>query len=304
MLPSGLFSFLLGRKPVSRAQAIPIEPVAVPDLKCIGLIAGNGSFPLRFAEGAKSRGCSVVAVCHEGETDPRINEVADEVVWIKLGQFGKLISTFVSRGIEHAAMAGGINRVRAFGVRLDARGAALLARLRSAKDDVIMRGIADELQKEGVTVVDSTIFMQDHLAPLGVLTRRGPTEEEKQDIAVGVSAIKAMSSQDIGQVVVVKEGVVVAVEAIEGTDRTISRAGELCGAGCVVVKFAKTTQDMRFDVPTIGTNTIETMIKAKAKVLAVEAGRCIVMDRDDVVALAEKNKISIVGAPPLVSLED
>ena len=279
---------------------IPESPISIPDIDCIGLIAGNGSFPLRFAEGAKSRGCSVIAVCHEGETDPRISEVADEVVWIKLGQFGKLISTFVNRDVKYAAMAGGINRIRAFGVRLDARGAALLARLRSAKDDVIMRGIADELQKEGVTVVDSTIFMQDHLAPLGVLTRRAPNDVEAADIEIGIAAIRAMSSQDIGQVVVVKEGVVVAVEAIEGTDRTIARAGELCGAGCVVVKFAKTTQDMRFDVPTIGVKTVMTMIKAKAKVLAVEAGRCIIMDREDVVALAEKNKIAIVGANPLV----
>lgn len=303
MFGSGLLSSLFGGRRAAKAAAAPLwAPAAIPsEIKRIGLIAGNGSFPLRFAEGAKQRGCSVVAVCHQGETDPRIEEFADVVQWIKLGQLGKLVSTFLENNIEYAAMAGGINRIRAFGVKLDARGVALLARLRSAKDDVIMRGIADELEGEGIKVVDSTIFMHDHLAPLGVLTRRSPSAEELEDVRVGTAAIAAMSSQDIGQVVVVKEGVVVAVEAIEGTDRTISRAGELCGSGCVVVKFAKTTQDMRFDVPTVGIGTIETMVRAGASVLAVEAGRCIIMDRDEVIRAADSHRICILGSEPLAA---
>lgn len=267
----------------------------------IGLIAGYGPFPIAFARGAKAHGAKIVAACHVGETDPAIEAVADDVFWVKVGELGKIISTFVAAGATKAAMAGGIHRPKFFGgVKLDPRGAMLLAKIRSAKDDVIMRGIADELAGEGIEVISCTAYMEDWLAPQGLLTKARLTEDDKQDIEVGISAIKAMSSEDIGQLVVVREGVVVAVEAAEGSDAAIKRGGELGGRGTVVVKFAKPTQDMRFDVPTVGVKTIETMVSVKAKVLALEAGRTLIVEPDKVVQLANKHKISVVGCEPLI----
>ena len=162
-----------------------------------------------------------------------------------------------------------------------------------------MRGIAEELEKEGICVVPCTLYLSRCLAREGLYTKSAPTEEEWSDISVGIDAIRAMSSQDIGQLVVVREGVMVAVEAVEGTDRTIARGGELGGKGSVVVKFAKPTQDMRFDVPTIGERTIQSLVKAKARVLALEAGRCLVLDEEKVVAAANRAGIAIVGCAPL-----
>ena len=268
----------------------------------LGLIAGNGPFPLRFAQEAKRHGCRITAVCHQDETDPAIESIADSVVWIRVGQLGKLISTFTGAGVTKAAMAGGINRIKHFGdVKLDARGAALLLKIRSTKDDVIMRGIADELLREGVEILPCTIFLQECIVRAGCLTKAQVTDEEQSDIDVGAEAIRVMGSQDIGQLVVVRKGVVVAVEAVEGTNAAILRGGELGGPGTVVVKYAKPTQDMRFDVPTVGVKTIETMVQVKARVLALEAGRSLIMEEDKVVALADANRIAIVGCAPLVS---
>ncbi len=268
----------------------------------IGIIAGNGTFPFRFIQEARKYHSGVIAVCHIDETDPQIEQVVDKAVWVKVGELGKIINAFVENRVKEAAMVGGISRIKHFGqVKLDMRGAALLMKLRSTKDDVIMRGIANELKKEGVEIIDCTRYLKSCLAREEVYTRLSPTDEESQDIAVGVEAIRAMSAQDIGQLVVVREGIVVAVEAVEGTNAAIVRGGELGKAGTVVVKFAKPTQDMRFDVPTVGVKTIETMIQAKARVLALEAGRCLVMDESEVVALADKHRISILGCPPLVT---
>jgi UDP-2,3-diacylglucosamine hydrolase len=277
------------------------EPSPGDTAQPIGIIAGNGTFPLRFANEAKKHGRSVVAVCHLEETDPAIEQAVDKAVWIKVGELGRLISAFKDNNVSEVALVGGINRIKHFGqVKLDLRGAALLMKLRSAKDDVIMRGIADELAKEGVQVIDCTVFLKSCLAREEVYTKSQPTDDEQQDIEVGIAAIKAMSAQDIGQVVVVREGVVVAVEAVEGTNATIARGGTLGGPGTVVVKFAKPTQDMRFDVPTVGVKTIETLTQAKARVLALEAGRCMIMDEQQVVELANKYKVAIVGCKPLV----
>lgn len=266
----------------------------------IGLIAGNGSFPLRFIEEAHKNGRLVCGVCHVGETLPETAEALDAAAWVKLGELGKMISFFKDKGVAQAAMAGGIDRVKHFGaVKLDTRGAALLLKIRSTKDDIIMRGIADELLHEGIEVVPSTIYLQESLVKPGVLTNSGPSEAEAADIQVGLEAIKAMSSQHIGQVVVVREGTVVAVEAVEGTNAAILRGGELGGAGTVVVKFAKPEQDMRFDVPTVGIKTVETMSQAKARVLALEAGRTLIMDERDTIALANRRHISVIGCEPL-----
>ena len=297
----GSFKRLLpGRRAESRPQ--PTTYVPPPNLNGppLGLIAGNGSFPKLFIEEAHKRGREVIAVCHRGETDPTVESLVRSCTWIKVGELGKMIETFRAAKVREVAMAGGITRVRLFGgVKLDARGAQLLYRLKSTKDDVIMRGIAEELGSEGIEVVPSTLYLTEALVREGTLTKSAPNEEEQRDIAVGVAALAAMSAQDIGQLVVVREGVIVAVEAVEGSDATIRRGGELAGKGSVVVKFAKPTQDMRFDVPIVGLRTIETMIAVKARVLALEAGRCLIMQESEVVQLADRHGISIVGCAPL-----
>lgn len=265
----------------------------------IGVIAGNGRFPLLFANEAKSLGHEVFAICHENETEKDLENLVDAFSWIKVGQLGTLINFFKANNVQYVVLAGGISRVKHFGdVKLDARGSALILKLRSTKDDVIMRGIAAELEKEGMPVIPCTIFMKHALCPLGPLTKALPTQDEEEDIKVGISAIEAMSSQDIGQMVVVREGVVVAVEAVEGTSAALERGAKLKGK--VVVKFAKPTQDMRFDVPTIGTNTIKLATELGIKVLALEAGRSIILDKDECLQMANKSGLSILGLPPLV----
>ena len=298
-----MFSRALKRS--KKATSCPSEKHAgdnaSPGGPLLGLIAGNGPFPLEFVRAANAAGRPVLAVCHKDETDPNIASLVSHVEWIKVGELGRLVDTFASAGVTEVAMAGGINRVRLFGgVKLDARGIKLLAKIKSTKDDLIMRGIADELQSEGIQVIECTRYLSESLAPEGLLTKTKLTEEENTDISVGIEAIKAMSSQHIGQVVVVREGVIVAVEAVEGTDATIRRGGELGGAKCVVVKCAKLTQDMRFDVPTVGIRTIETMTAVKARVLALEAGRTLIMNKEETVKKAEKAGISVVGCPSLV----
>ncbi len=288
---------VVGATPDQQFDYQPPVPLDGPPL---GLIAGNGSFPKLFIEEAHKRGREVIAVCHRGETDPVVERMIRSCTWIKVGELGKIIDTFKGAKVSEVAMAGGITRVRLFGgVKLDARGAQLLYRLKSTKDDVIMRGIADELGGEGIEVVPSTLYLTEALMREGTLTKSEPTEEELADIAVGAAALEAMSAQDIGQLVVVREGVIVAVEAVEGSDAAIRRGGELGGKGSVVVKYAKPTQDMRFDVPIVGRRTIETMVAVKARVLALEAGRCLIMDEPEVVKLANQHNITIVGCPPL-----
>ncbi len=287
------------RRELPPSTYIPPSNLTGPPL---GLIAGNGSFPRLFIEEAHKRGREVIAVCHRGETDPAVETLVRHCTCIKVGELGKIIDTFKSAQVREVAMAGGITRVRLFGgVKLDARGAQLLYRLKSTKDDVIMRGIADELGSEGIEVVPSTLYLNEALIREGTLTKSAPSETERGDIDVGIAALAAMSAQDIGQLVVVREGVVVAVEAVEGSDATIRRGGELGGKGSVVVKFAKPTQDMRFDVPIVGRRTIETMIAVRARVLALEAGRCLVMEEAEVIELANSHGIAIVGCPPLPS---
>jgi UDP-2,3-diacylglucosamine hydrolase len=272
------------------------------ETRTIGLIAGNGPLPLIFAQNATRHGYKVIVVAHKGEASKEIESMVEHCEWINVGQLGKIIDTFTHAKVSKAAMLGGINRVKLFnGVKLDLRGAMLLSKLRSMKDDVIMRGVANELLKSGIEIIPSTYLMDEHIVTEGVLTKSSPTQEELHDIKVGTAALIALSSQDIGQLVVVKDGVIVAVEAVEGTDKAILRGGELGGKGCVVVKFSKTTQDLRFDVPTIGRRTIEKMIEIKARVLAVEAGCCLLIDREKVIKLANKNKIAIIGCKPLKS---
>jgi UDP-2,3-diacylglucosamine hydrolase len=261
----------------------------------IGLIAGSGDFPLEFAKAAKKKGLGVVAVAHEGETLPELEQWTDAIVWIKVGHLGKLIKFFKEQGVTDVLMAGGIKKTRLFGGIPDLRGAALLARMIAKQDDSLLRAVADELESEGITVRESTLYLDNLLAPAGVLTKRKPSKVEWKDITFGWKMAKEIGRLDIGQTVVVKDQAVVAVEAIEGTDETIRRGGRLCREGAVVVKSCKPQQDLRFDLPATGLQTIITMEEVKASCLAIEAGKTIMIQRDSLIARADQAGIAIIA---------
>lgn len=262
----------------------------------IGIIAGNGTFPIEFAKAAKKKGLEVVAVAHEGETLPELAAHVDSISWIKVGQLGKLIKIFKEQGVKDVLMAGGIKKTHLFsGALPDLRGAALLARMLYKKDDSILRGVAEELESEGITIRESTLYLDNLLAPVGQLTKRKPSADEWRDIEFGWHMAKEIGKLDIGQTVVVKGQAVVAVEAAEGTDEAIRRGGKLCRSGAVVVKICKPQQDLRFDLPATGIQTIAVMKEVEATCLAVEAGKAIIFDRDAVVKEADKAGITIVG---------
>ena len=262
----------------------------------LGLIAGNGVFPSLVARGAREAGVEVVACAHVGETDPGIEAEVTSCTWVRVGELGKIIKTFKRAGCTRAVMAGGIKKARLFsGFRPDLRGAAFLARLRTLHDDKLLRGIADELESDGIAVVSSTLYMPRLVPAPGVLTRRSPKSRESEDVRFGLEAAKAIGVFEIGQTVVVKNGLVLAVEAVEGTDAAIRRGGELARGGAVVVKVSKPGQDLRFDVPAIGPDTIALMKEVGATVIALEAGRTLVLERDRTVADADAAGIAIVA---------
>ncbi len=265
-------------------------------MKKIGLIAGNGTFPLAFARAAKQKGLQVIVVAHEGETSPELAELVDALFWVKVGQLGKIIKIFKEQGVTDVLMAGGIKKTRLFGGAMpDLRGMALLARMIHKKDDSLLRAVAEELEAEGITVRESTLYLDNILAPKGILTKRKPSKDEQEDIDFGWHMAKEIGKLDIGQTLVVKDQAVLAVEAIEGTDEAIRRGGRLCGGGAVVVKICKPHQDLRFDLPAVGMQTIKTMQEVKASCLAVEAGKTIMFDRDLVAAEADRAGIAIVA---------
>jgi DUF1009 family protein len=262
----------------------------------LGLIAGNGRFPLIFAREAKRAGFAVVAVAHRGETVEEIDQVADAVTWIYVGQLGKIIRTFHDAGVNSAVMAGGIHKVKLFGnFRPDLRGVRFLARIRSREDDALLRGIAEELESEGIKILEST-FCLSHIMPrAGVLSEAAPSAEQLEDIKIGFAAAKEIGRLGIGQTVVVKDRVIVAVEAVEGTDNAILRGGALAKAGCVIVKVSKPHQDLRFDVPAVGVETIRSMVTAGAKVLAVEAEKTILLEKENLLTDANRAGIVVVA---------
>lgn len=265
----------------------------------IGLIAGNGRFPLLFAREARRRGLRIAAVAHRGETDEAIEREVDTVAWVRVGQLGRMIRTLRGAGVRRAVMAGGINKVRSLTqIRPDLRGMLFLRRALSAGaqgDDALLRALASELEGEGIQVVPSTIFLDDLIAKAGHLAGPRPSAVVLADIRAGCRVLAALGPLDVGQSVVVERGVVLAVEAVEGTDEAVRRAGTLGRGGAVVVKASKQGQDMRFDVPAVGPNTIRTMVEAGAAVLAVEAGATLLLDRALLTAAADEARICVVG---------
>lgn len=262
----------------------------------IGLIAGNGRFPIIFADNARKLGYHVSAVAHEGETDPELERHVDRIHWIKIGQLNKLIRAFKEDGIQQAVMLGGIKKTHVFTtIRPDFRTLALAARVALWKDDDILREFAAELEREGIRICESTFGLEGILVEEGTLTSRTPTKKEWDDIRYGWHVAEAIGRLDIGQCVVIKDKVVVAVEAVEGTDGAIKRGGELAKDGAVVVKRCKPQQDLRFDLPAIGPRTIDVMASVKASVLAVEAGRTVMLDRELVLEKARSFGMAVVG---------
>jgi DUF1009 family protein len=262
----------------------------------IGVIAGNGRFPIIFADNARKMGLQVYAVAHEGETEPELEQHVDRIHWVKIGQLNKLINAFKTDGVRNVVMLGGIKKTHVYShARPDFRVLALATKLVLWKDDDILRALAAELEKDGITICESTFGLEGILVEEGTLTSRQPTKKEWVDIRYGWDVAKETGRLDIGQCIVIKDRVVVAVEAVEGTDEAIKRGGELVKDGAVVVKRSKPQQDLRFDLPAVGPRTIEVMQSVKASVLAVEAGRSVMLDREVLLRTAEEAGIAVVG---------
>ena len=266
------------------------------DPQKIGIIAGAGQFPLLFIEAARNAGRTVVVVAHKNETSASIADAADEVCWVKLGQLGKMIKFFKDQAVGETVFLGAITKTRIFrDVLPDLKCLALWNTIDTKQDDAILRAVAGALEKDGIKVLESTLYLRHLLFPKGVLTRKKPTREQREDIAFGWSNARAIGRLDIGQCVVVRNQSVAAVEAIEGTDATIIRGGTLVKEKAVVVKVKKPGQDFRFDLPATGLTTIESLKSVRGAVLAVEAGQSLLFDRERVVRAADAAGIVVVG---------
>jgi len=261
----------------------------------LGLVAGKGQFPFLVAEQAKKIHCSVRAVGFKGHTSRELYSLVEEMVWLKIGQLGKMINWFKKRGVKEVVFAGGINKPKALDLRPDFKAAKILYKVRSKNDNALIQAIVQTMEAEGFNVISPIQFVPGLLAPAGILTRRQPNKQEEMDIEFAWPLAKEIGRLDIGQCIVVKENIVIAVEAIEGTDATIQRAGELAGEGCTVIKILKPEQEEKIDQPAIGVNTIQTMIQANIKCLALEAGKCLFFDQEESISLANRADICIIG---------
>src|SRR5437870_1969213 len=262
----------------------------------LGLIAGNGSFPFLVLDGARKAGVSVAVAAIREETDPQIEKFADNVTWVGVGQLGKMLRFFKKEGVEKAIMAGQVKHVQIFSSSIpDLRMVKMLLRLPRKNTDALIGAVANELATEGIELIDSTHFLKDHLPEVGALTKRAADTREQGDIEYGLEVAHEIARLDLGQTIVVRDRACVAIEAMEGTDAVIRRAGRIVNGRLTVVKIAKPDQDMRFDVPVVGVPTIESMIKSRASCLCVTAGKTLMFDREEMIALANKNKITIVA---------
>ena len=277
----------------------------------LGLIAGNGRFPFLLLEAARARGLHVVVAAIKEETDPEMNaraaaDAGVEVHWMSLGELSRLIETFQRAGVTQAVMAGQVRHKQIFSaIRPDWRLAKLLMSLRTRSTDMLLGAVAKVLGDEGIELISSTAYLEPMLARAGVLSTRCPSEAERADIAYGLTVARGIAGFDLGQTVVIAAGACVAVEAMEGTDVTIARAGALVGSfeessstlmrSLTVVKVAKPKQDLRFDVPVVGVPTIQAMVAAGATCLAVEAGRTLLFDEAAMLLAADAAGIAVVG---------
>jgi len=265
-------------------------------IESLGMIAGNRSLPLLFAQQARSMGVKrLVAAAFEGETDPALASLVDDIVWLKVGQLSKMISVFTDRGIKQCVMVGQIAPKNLYDVRPDLRAMALLLRLKEKNAHTIFGAIGDELKKDGVELIDATPWLKPVMPATGFQIGPKLSGDQKADVEFGFKTAKEVSRLEIGQTVVVKNGTVLAVEGFEGTDKCLARGGELAGknGGAVAVKVAKLNHDMRFDIPCIGAQTLEICAASGISVLALEAGKTLLLERDTCEKFAVKNKISV-----------
>lgn len=264
--------------------------------RMVGLIAGNGQLPRLVAGSIRAAGHRVVAIGHLGETGKDLEKDVDTLKWVHIGELGKIIHLLLEEGVKRALFIGGVSKRHFFSrARPDARALKVLSRLRDKKDDAILRAIAEEVESAGIRVVSPIPFLRDHMAPAGCWTERKPTEREEKDISFGWRIAKCVGRLDVGQSVVVKDQIVLALEAIEGTDETIRRGGLLGRGDVVVVKVCKPKQDLRLDLPVIGPETVEILREAGASALAVEAGKTIVIDKAKVIHEADRSHICLMG---------
>lgn len=263
----------------------------------IGLIAGNRKFPLIFCEAAKKKNYYIVAVAIKGDTSPKLKSLVDKIYWIGLDEFRRIFEIFKKEGIKKVVMAGQISPGRLFSKEIykDEELKNLLASIKDKKADTIFGAIAEKLSGFGLELLNSTTFIEEFLPKKGTLTRAEPDFFRWEDIYFGLELAKAIAYLDVGQTVAVKDKAVVAVEALEGTDNLIKRAGKISRGGITVVKVSKPNQDMRFDIPVVGLNTVKNMVKAGAKCLAIEAGKTLFIDKEESVRFADKRHISIVA---------
>jgi len=266
------------------------------DASPLGLIAGNGRFPFLVARGARRAGRRIVAVAIREEAAPEIEAEADETHWVSLGQLGRCIEALRASGVHEAVMAGQVKHRQIFsGIVPDLKLLGVLARLAVKNTDGLIGGVAEALAREGITLLSSVQFLADQMATNGAMTRRSPSAAERKDIDYGNTVARAVAGLDLGQTAVVKNGAAVAIEAMEGTDETIRRAGRIAGRGCVVVKVAKPRQDMRFDVPVVGDGTLTAMAEAGSGVLAVDAEKTLLIERESFLAAADRSGIAVWG---------
>jgi UDP-2,3-diacylglucosamine hydrolase len=262
----------------------------------LGIIAGNRSLPLLFARQARSLGVKkLVAVAFEGETDSTLAPLVDEIVWLKVGQLSKMISAFTQRGVKQCVMVGQIAPKNLYDLRPDLRAMAMLLRLKEKNAHTVFGAIADELKKDGVELIEATPWLRPGMPASGFLLGRKLSDEQRADVEFGFRIAKEISRLEIGQTVVVKNGAVLAVEGFEGTDKCLARGGELAGkdGGAVAVKVARLNHDMRFDIPCIGPQTLETCARAGVSALALESGRTLLLERETCEQLAKTNKLSV-----------
>lgn len=269
----------------------------------LGIIAGEGKFPVLIAKEAASKGIEVyVAVAKENGKEEDFKDCSSKVISLKVGQLNGAIKFFKENGVDTAVMAGRVKHISIFNVMPDLRAAKVLASIKDMRAKSILQAAIDEFKKEGINFVSSSLFLDNFIAPKGVLTKRAPDEEETQSIELGLKISRTLAGLDVGLTSVICDRAVLAVEGMEGTDECIKRAGGIYAsapvnkkASIVVVKVARPDQDDRYDLPVIGKGTIRTMCEAKAKVLAVEAEKTIILDINEVVAEADKNAIAIIA---------
>jgi len=262
----------------------------------LGLIAGNGIFPLEVAAAARRRGIKVIALAHQGETIPELEAQVDQLTWIKVGELQKIVDVLKNADVSQAAMAGGISRVRlADSFAPDQRALKMLAGITRWSDDAVLRAIAREIESEGIPVIDPVPLMDDAIASEGLMAGTAPDEKKLRDLDLAFGVARSLGAFDIGQSVAVKGGVVSAVEAVEGTDAALRRAASISGNGLVIAKVAKPGQDLRFDRPAIGPATIELLVEIGAALIGIESGKCLLLERERTLSLAQSSNVAVYG---------